>query len=240
MKFLNGMKATSAILGLFALTIWTGAACASIKPAVEKQGPALKLNIQYYDKVLTSEGMLRESRYEETMVRRAGHVWSSRVLPPSAHEHVAHENEQEHKHFNPTILPRHIELQDGKLKVEFVDEENKQLINIAATEYQDVSFDGSWPNAFYLIDPKVVLSLTASQRKSNVLGATWYEQKKHGVFQRVLWDHKNMIPLEVETGTLNGAVYKRVSVTLKPLNDREAPWENLSGYASREYSDFLD
>lgn len=242
MNHISAKQAASVILGWFALTIWVDAARADITPALPQQGPALKLNIKYYDKVLTTEGMLRESHYEESMVRRPGHVWSYRVLPAIAvhPSHAQHEHEPEHTHFNPTVLPRHIELQNGKLKVEFVDEVNQQLINIAETEFQDVSFDGSWSNAYYLIDPKQLLSLPLSSRKSEIPGATWHEQQKHGVFQRVLWDQKNMIPLEVETGTLNGAVYKRVSVMLKPLSESDVPWKNISKYAAREYADFLD
>lgn len=242
MKFLSGKNISAMLMGCCAVMMCTQAARAESAPAGANQDPALKLNIKYYDKILTAEGMLRESRYEEVMVRRPGHVWSARVLPAMAPNpgHTDHESESGHKHFNPTVLPRHIVMQGGKMKVEFIDEVNKQLINIAETEFQDVSFDGSWLNAYYLIDPKQVLSLPVSARKSEVQGAIWHEQQKNGVFQRVLWDGKNKIPLEVETGTLNGAVYRRVSVALQPINDNDRPWKSVSKYAAREYADFLD
>jgi hypothetical protein len=205
---------------------------------------------------MTAEGVLRESRYEETMLRRPGHVWVARVLPKFATaEHggrshpghgaesasgARHNDEHEHKHFNPIVLPRHITLEGGNLKIAFVDIGNKELINIVATEYENVNFDGSWLNAYFLVDPQLAAAMPLSNKLSAVAGARWHEQEKNGVFQRVLWDDKNMIPLEVETGKRDGTILRRVSVKLESNSGADAPWENLQGYAQREYSDFLD
>src|SRR5665647_2930987 len=64
-------------------------ACCVTVPAVAaspapRGGPALDLDIEYYSKVLTPEGVTREARYQETMVRRPGHVWVARTLPKNA------------------------------------------------------------------------------------------------------------------------------------------------------------
>ena len=210
------------------------------------QGPALNLSINYYDRSLTAEGVLRESHFEENMLRRPGHVWVMRVLPKFAvsgkagHVHSEHETEHEHKHFNPVVLPRHISLEDGVLKVAYIDRGGKELINIVATEYENVNFDGSWVNAYFLVDPQLVAAMPISNRHSPVANAHWHEQEMHGVFQRVLWDDKKMIPLEVETGKFDGTLLRRVSVKIVNASTSEAPWENLRGYSQREYSDFLD
>ncbi|TAJ79411.1 MAG: hypothetical protein EPO42_06270 [Gallionellaceae bacterium] len=207
------------------------------------QGPALNLSIKYYDKALTAEGVLRESHFEETMLRRPGHVWVMRVLPPAtpgSHTHHEHEASEEHKHFNPVFLPRHVSMDGSNLKLEYVDRSKKEVINIVATEFENVSFDGSWINAYFLVNPQQLVAMPLSKKTSTAVGARWYEQEKSGVFQRVLWDEKNMIPLEIETGRKDGALFRRVSVKIESIGATDMPWGNVKGYSQKEYSDFLD
>ena len=206
------------------------------------QGPALDLKIKYYDRALTAEGVLRESHFEETMLRRPGHVWTVRVLPKFATaQHGAHaHHEHEDKHFNPVVLPRHVALNGNEIKLEFVDRNSKEVINIVATEYENVSFDGSWINAYFLVDPQQVVTMPHSAKESSIAGARWYEQEKNGVYQRVLWDEQNMIPLEVETGRRDGTLLRKVSVEIVSKTGKETPWTNVKGYSQKEYSDFLD
>ncbi|MCU6434318.1 hypothetical protein LPB67_11100 [Undibacterium sp. Jales W-56] len=215
--------------------------------------PDLDLNIQYYSKVLTAEGVTREARYEEKMLRRPGHVWVTRVLPKNAVE--AHDddskivsknkaalpvNATEHKHFNHVVIPRHVILENNKARVEYVDAHSKDIVAIPPSEYENVNFDGSWDNAFYLLDPKLVKTMPYSAQVSPVPGARWREREKNGVYQRVLWDEQKQIPLVIESGDKAATFYRRVDV--KPLAGltRELPWLNLKGYAQKEYSDFLD
>jgi len=201
-----------------------------------QSAPDLDLSIQYYDRAMTTEGVLRESHFEETMMRRSNHVWAARVLPKFA----MREHEHEHKHFNPVLLPRHLSQEAGKLKVAYIDRDNKEVINIVATEYENVNFDGSWINAYFLVDPKLIAAMPLAKKVSTVNGARWHEQEKKGLFQRILWDDKNSIPLEVETGTRDGSVFRRVSVKIAATISADKPWLNLKGYAQRAYSDFLD
>ncbi len=214
-------------------------------PAIP-QGPALDFSVKYYDRAMTAEGVLRESRHEETMLRRPGHVWVARVLPKfvteehGAHSHHEHDAEHGDKHFNPVVLPRHISLNGSDLKIEFIDRSKKEVINIVATEYENVSFDGSWINAYFLVDPQQVAAMPLSAKTSSVAGARWHEQEKNGMYQRVLWDDKNMIPLEVETGKRDGTILRKVSVKIESNVGKEVPWSNLKGYTQKEYSDFLD
>lgn len=234
----------------------------SIQKAAAPSAPDLDLSIRYYSRVLTQEGVLRENRYEEKMLRRPGHVWVARVLPsatveghddhdggPHAHENqdgvkkaLAQSNavQHEHKHFNHVILPRHVTLDGNKTRVEFVDTREKEVIYIAPTEYENVSFDGSWPNAYYLIDPQGIAMLPLSSKVSPVAGARWHEREKNGLFQRVLWDDKKMIPLTIETGDKAGTFFRRIEVKPQAHLTGDLPWQNLKGYAQKEYSDFLD
>jgi hypothetical protein len=227
-----------AALSLFCIS---GAANAAPSAPAIPQGPALDLKIKYYDRALTAEGVLRESHFEETMLRRPGHVWTARVLPAFATKQHAHEHhEHEERHFNPVALPRHVALNGNEIKLEFVDRSKKEVINIVASEYENVSFDGSWINAYFLVDPQQVVTMPLSAKESSVAGARWYEQEKNGVYQRVLWDEQNMIPLEVETGRRDGTMLRKVSVEIVSKTSKETPWSNVKGYIQKEYSDFLD
>ncbi len=211
--------------------------------AADAQAPALDLSIKYYDRAMTAEGVLRESSFEENMLRRPNHVWVSRKLPNQTNSELAHEGHKEsheHKHFNPALLPRHIELNSNGVRLEYIDRKNKEVINIVSTEFENVGFDGSWHNSFYLVSPKVVESIPQSNKASEVKGAHWHEQVKDGVFRRILWDERNQIPLEIETGKQDGSIFRRVSVKISPTLLQESPWERISGFTRKEYSDFLD
>lgn len=204
--------------------------------------PPLDLNIQYYSKAVTAEGVTREVRYQETMLRRPGHVWVTRVLPPQAvaaaqagdHEHSVH------KHFNPALLPRHVQLAGDKPRLEYVDLAHKEVIAVPQGEYGNVDFDGSWPNAYYLFDPKLVMAMPLSSRASTVAGARWREQVRNGAFRRVLWDEQRQIPLVIESGDVAATIFNRIEVQPQASVAATVPWQNLKGFAQREYGDFLD
>ena len=221
------------------------------------QGPDLDLVVAYYSRVLTPEGVLRESRYEEKMLRRPGHVWVARVLPkltseshadakttqnevPRQSAAVPAADEHAHRHFNHVVLARHVTRDGDRIRVEFVDAHDRTVIAIAPAEYENVDFDGSWANAFYLVDPQGVALLPLSRRVSPIAGARWHEREKNGLFQRVLWDDKRMIPLIVETGDRTGNAFRRIEIKPQAGLSKELPWLNLKNYAQKEYADFLD
>lgn len=212
-------------------------ACASHAAAVP-QGPDLDLSIQHYSRVMTAEGVLRETHYEETMLRRPGHVWLARVLP--AQRGAKPGQDHGHKHPNYEVLARHVILERDKVRLEAVNAEAREIIAIPAAEYDNANFDGSWVNAFFLMDPQRVAALPPSPRPSAVAGARWREQEKNGLFQRVLWDEARMVPLVVETGDRAGTVFERITVKPLPALSKALPWTKVKGYAQREYSDFLD
>jgi hypothetical protein len=217
-------------------------AAAQAQAATPTAAPPLDLRIQYYSKAITPEGVTREVRYEETMLRRPGHVWVARVLPPQAvaaaqatdHDHSVH------KHFNPSLLPRHVQLAGDKTQLEYVDAKNKEVIAVPQGEYGNVDFDGSWNNAYYLFDPKLVQAMPLSQRPSTVSGARWRELVRNGSFRRVLWDDARQIPLMIESGDQAATVFHRVEVQTQAGLATALPWQQLKGYSQREYGDFLD
>ncbi|WP_343731570.1 hypothetical protein [Duganella sp.] len=210
---------------------------AALSVAASAAATDLDVKIAYYSKVVTAEGVTREARYEERMLRRAGHVWNARVLPAHAeNDHKA----GPHKHFNHVVLPRHVMLENGKPRVEFFDAHAKEVVSVPPAEYDNISFDGSWDHAYYLLDSKRLKAMPLSARASSVPGARWREREEKGLFERVLWDDQRQIPLVIESGDKAATFFNRMELSVQPGLTRELPWQQLKGYAHKEYSDFLD
>jgi hypothetical protein len=199
--------------------------------------PSINATVHYQSKVLTSDGVTKESNYDEHFLRVKNHVWTNRILPPTETNEEQHEG---HKHFNHIVTPRHIYSVDNKITVEFVDDHEKELIFIPQSEYENVSFDGKWNSTYFLVDLDLLKKMPVSKNKSSISTATLYEQFNDVIFQRVLWDNKNQIPLMVEVGNKNGSFYQKMTVGLSNKLPNKLPWENISDYAKKEYSDFLD
>lgn len=218
------------------------------------QAPDLDLVIQHYSKVLTPEGVTRETRYEEKMLRRATHVWIARVLPAAMADRSGNDaehktdkkkvklnvEEHQHKQFNYTVMPRHVMLENGKVRVEYINRHEKEIVSIPVSEYDNVNFDGSWRNTYYLLDPDLVKSMPLSGQYSAIAGARWRVRENAGLFQRVLWDDKRQIPMIIESGDNAATFYHRVEIKLQTGLTRALPWQNLHAYAQKEYADFLD
>ena len=231
-------------------------------------GADVDLRITRYSKVVTAEGVTREARYEEMMLRRAGHVWTARVLPSAAQGHgnehghddghgddhghggkagahkavhtTAPRNSVGHNHFNPVTLPRHVAMENGKLRLAYVDAHTKELISIPQGEFDNVGFDGSWDHAYHLLDTKGLQAMTVSRRASTVPGARWRERERNGLYERVLWDDRKQLPLVIESGDKAGTFYYRTELKVAAGLTRDLPWQKLKGYAQREYADYLD
>lgn len=202
-------------------------------------GPDMDLTVKYFNREKTPDGVLHESSYAEKMIRRKGHVWSQRILPSSANSEPLAAN-HEHKDFNYILLPRHVSYDGNNLAVEFIDSHERQVIHIAPAEYENINFDGSWANTYFLVNPETVANMPIIFRTTAVTHAQWHELSKNGMFQRVLWDKKRSIPLIIETGDQAGNFLQRVEIRPNVQRVNILPWNKLQGYAQKEYSDFLD
>lgn len=247
------MKIPALLITVLCLSGASYSAATNAAPA-----PDLNLRVTYYNRTTTPEGVTRESRYSETMVRRHNQVWIARVLPSAnlnldeahdhEHGHAAHSanpvspdaSGTPHKHFNSVLLPRHIRLENNTLRLDYIDAQEKEIIAILPTEYENVDFDGSWANAYYLIDPQLLQSMPRTKKPTPTASAVWHEREKNGIFQRVLWNSRQQIPLAIESGDKAGTFYRRVEVKIQTPRNSTLPWQNLQGYTHKEYSDFLD
>ena len=206
---------------------------------IQPQLVDLDLTINYFYREMRSDGVILESRYQEKMLRRNNHVWTHRVIPESITNSKV-QTSHEHKEFNYTVLPRLVKFNNGNTSVDYVDLHEHQLIHIPATEFNNVNFDGSWLNTYYLVNPKIVAAMPLSKRVSKIANAQWHETENKGIFQRVLWDYKSAIPLIIESGNQSGIFYQRVEVKNEAGLQTNLPWHKLQEFSQKEYSDFLD
>ena len=202
-------------------------------------GSDMDMTVKYFNREITTDGVLRESSYAEKMIRRKGHVWSQRILPRNTKNDPEASN-HEHRDFNYIVLPRHVSFDGNNIAVEFIDTHERQIIYIAPTEYENINFDGSWSNTFYLVNPDYIAEMPITSRSSSVTNAQWHESSKNGMFQRVLWNTKLNIPLIIESGDQAGNYLHRVEVQPSTMMVKNLPWNDLQGYTQKEYSDFLD
>lgn len=202
-------------------------------------GPDTDMTVKYFNREITTDGVMRESSYTEKMIRRKGHVWSQRILPGSIKSNAGASNHV-HKDFNYIVLPRLVNYDGNKLTVKFIDTHERQTIYIAPTEYENINFDGSWLNTFYLVNPDYLAEMPVTSRSSAVTNTQWHELSKNGMFQRVLWNTKLKIPLIIETGDQEGNYLHRVEIRPSSKLAKNLPWNSLQGYTQKEYADFLD
>jgi hypothetical protein len=131
-------------------------------------------------------------------------------------------------------------MDNKQVRINYIDLRGKAVVAIPVSEYENVNFDGSWEKAFFLLDPTLLKAIPPTARASSVPGARWREREKNGIFERILWDDKRKIPLVIESGDKASTFYRRIEVTARAASVTDLPWNKLSGYAQKEYSDYLD
>ena len=202
--------------------------------------PDLTLEVAHRMVALTPDGTKRTAEFTETVERQANTVWVARVIPPGFHREDEHKagNVKSHKHADLSAASRWITREkDGKVKLKLVAPHDKVIVDVAQAEFSTVGFDGSWPAAYHLIDPTVLKKLEPGEKQGEL---QWYQTKGSKTPElRILWNPMLEIPMSVETRNPQGTSLR--STTVKVIaQSSKSPWNNLKGYASKDYSDFLD
>lgn len=210
------------------------ACCISLAQAAP--APDVNLLVDHDITEKTPDGVTRQIHFQERIYRRAGLVWSERVLPKGAHDADEHaRGEHGHKHLDLAAAARLV-TPDGeqKAKIRLVNLHDKVVINVPPPEYGNVGFDGSWANAVHLLDPQQLRSMQPVAGKAGA-----YQTRRGETTVRVDWDAKGEFPRRVESSNAAGTRLKvmRVRETNAPAN---TPWTALGSYRQKEYSDYLD
>lgn len=206
--------------------------------------PPLDATVSYESRIVTHAGVTETRQFRSLLIRRPGHVWVERVLPEHMAEtpEAAHGAAVSHKHFDFDTASQHLQRDaKGELRAEYIDRVERQVVFVPRTEYSVPGFDGSWDNAASLVAEKTVLAMPLSYRKPPVADAEWREESRNGWFNRVLWSRSSKVALIIESGRNDGTVWRKTVVEPRPLTpDGVLPWKRLSGYAQKEYDDFMD
>ena len=234
--------------------LWLGASVAAQAAApVPAPAPDVDALVTYETRQVTSAGVTRTERWQERLVRRAGVVWTARVLPaglaalhpaeraPERPNERAPERANEraaehagHKHFDFDTAARLVERpRNGELRLRFVDREHKVVVSVPKAEYGAVGFDGNWEAAAYIVPPTVAARMGAAAADG------WRTEKAKGWSHKLRWSTAQQLPLRVESRRDDGNVTRLVTVT--PVAATAAlPWRDIDAFDQKEYDDFMD
>lgn len=222
----------------FVVLAWPGLGAAAAVPDIDAV-------LSYQSHAVSRNGITKESRFQERLIRREGYIWTERVLPQSVYkehdletptEHAAHE------HFDFDSAARLLTRDsNGKLQLDYVDVARTTVVRVPPGEYEATGFGSTWASAASLVEPRAIASMKKLDKASPVAGASWHEESKGQHYNRVLWSDKLQIALQIESGTRDGAVLRRTTIKLLPLTaNARLPWLGMSKLQQKEYDDFMD
>ncbi|MDX7780179.1 hypothetical protein SJR98_19030 [Aeromonas hydrophila] len=210
-------------------------------PLLADEVPDLAARIRYQDRVTSSDGISKESQWQEKWLRVGDQVWSQRLIPlPLARAyHATHDATPGHKHFTHQMAARWVTRdQQGMLQLRYADNWHNQLVEVPEEEYGQVAFKPDWPRIRHLINPALLQEMTPLDEAAPEQ-ARWYEKREGNQRTRILWSSRWQLPLVVESASLDGYRSYRMEVTLKPL-PKSLPWQQLEGYQTLDLRDFFD
>lgn len=222
----------------FAVLMWPLAGMATALPDVD----AL---LSYESHAVSRNGITKESRFQERLVRREGFIWTERVLPKSIYKEHDLETPAEHathEHFDFDSAARLLTRDSsGKLQLDYVDIARTTVVRVPPGEYEATGFGSTWTSAASLVEPGAIKAMKKIDKASPVAGASWYEESRGRSYNRVLWSDKLQLALQIESGTRDGTILRRTTVRLQPLTaSTRLPWLGLSKLQQKEYDDFMD
>lgn len=191
---------------------------------------------------LTSEGVKKQTQFQERFIRDTNIVWSERIIPAAAKNR---ENEQTHQaenhehNLNFATAGKWL-VRDAKDQITFcfVRNDEKKIITPRASEYGTLGFDGVWETAYYLVNRAALKKMTILKQAAPD-GAIWYEKKDTKQYTRILWDERKEIPLTIVTGSFDGTTTNKITLALT-APPATLPWKSVSGYQTVAYEDLLD
>ncbi|QXA15023.1 hypothetical protein I6L33_18585 [Aeromonas sp. FDAARGOS 1403] len=203
--------------------------------------PDLAARIRYQDRVTSSDGISKESQWQEKWLRVGNQVWSQRLIPLQLARayHAAHDAPPGHKHFTHQMAARWVtHNQQDELQLRYADNWHNQLVEVPEEEYGQVAFKPDWPRIRHLINPALLQEMTPLDEAAPEQ-ARWYEKREGKQRTRILWSSRWQLPLVVESASLDGYRSYRMEVTLKTL-PKTLPWQQLEGYQTLDLRDFFD
>lgn len=183
-----------------------------------------------------ADGIKRSTEFAERMSRSKDNVWVSRVLPAKAHaDHDHARGDKAHKHIDVSTASRWISKDAaGIAQISLVPNDEKVLVNVSKTDWENVGFNGSWDAAWGLIDPASLKRMKTGTVSGEL---TTYTLAEKGRSMKVVWNTSLRLAVLVESSDASSRRQTKVQV-LRAAPSR--PWDQLRGYAKKDYSDYLD
>lgn len=199
----------------------------------------LDLLVRYQTRSVDAAAVTRSEQWQDRLIVRENHVWTQR-LGTRGHDE-APEAHDGHRHFDFALAAQHLRRGPrGELVAEYVDPHSRVVVLVPATEYAAVGFNGSWDGAAALIPPAVVQRMPVLARAAPH-GGSWREEKRDGWYTRVLWDERQHYARIVESGRLDGSIWRRIVAEPAPKTPAaQLPWLQLGTYQHKDYDDFMD
>jgi hypothetical protein len=217
------------------LGVLAGTALAA--PPVESDLDAV---VQYETRQVSKAGVVRVDTWQERMVRRAGVVWTERVLPKGVNIAHVHDTSQaiSHRHLNLDNAARWLQRDaTGKVDLRFVDHGEKVIVSIPQAEFGTVGFDGKWAAAAYMVPPEMVAKMKPNGNGPN--GAVWRVERDKEWSHRVLWSESKHVALQIESSKIDGSFSRTVTVT-PSTRGPTLPWTVVAKYEKKDYDDYQD
>lgn len=196
--------------------------------------------VRYETRQISKAGVTRVEIWQERMVRRAGVVWTERLLPNGAHIAHVHDTSQtiSHRHLNLDNAARWLQRDaTGKVDLRFVDHGEKVVVSIPKAEFGTVGFDGKWAAAAYMVPPEMVAKMKPEGNGPN--GAVWRVERDKDWSHRVLWSEAKQVALQIESSKIDGTFSRTVTVT-PSTRGTNLPWTVVAQYEKKDYDDYQD
>ncbi len=211
----------------------------------------LHLSIRYASFSIGRDGVERETRHANRMLRTADTVWIEREWPAALRESAGHGHAHAHepaggghgaghRHAHDETLNVPLLLQrdaEGRIDVQSVLSDRRRVIHVDLAHYGNVGYGGSWPAAWSLIDPRALDGMAIIGAPKN--GVQRYESREAERTTRVDWDIKGRYARQISVRDAHGTTWRTMTATPRPMPAR-LPWQALGDYSQGDYSDLLD
>ena len=183
-----------------------------------------------------ADGVKRTAEFVERIVRSQDQIWIERVVPADWHTADDHnKGDKSHKHLDTAAAARWVTRSaDGTVGVRLASREDKVLVDVTKSDFENVGFDGSWAAAYYLIDPAALKRMKVISTQGDLITYGSTETNRQ---LKVIWNNKLQLPLLVESRS--GASSKRTTVEVASKG-KTLPWDGVKNYERKDYSDYLD
>lgn len=208
----------------------------------DAKAPPVHLLVQHASFSIGEDGVSREARYSDRMLRAPGHVWVEREVPAALAAHDAQHPVQragphaDHAHDEARLAPLLLQRDGERVRVQTVLRKRRSVLDVEPGHHANVGYGGSWAAAYRLIDPA---ALARMERVSCHDGLVRYRQRGGGRTTLVDWDARGQYARRIEQRDDDGLSHQWQTAQPRPL-PAVLPWNALAGYGRGEYSDLLD